>query len=398
MTTLRHLPAARWLIPVLAAVVFIGGGSAVAAIATAGHRAPAPPSVQGLLADVGQAHVRGLSGTIVQDSNLGLPELPGLGEGSGSSSSLASLLSGSHTLRLWYAGPQHVRLSLLGQFGESDVIRNGRDVWVWNSKARTATHRTIPNTLPGGSRAGSMMRQGPGVRDLTPQGAARALLRVVGKSTKVTTGSNTTVANRPAWQLVLTPRTTSTLVGHVNIAIDTATKVPTRLQVFARGSSKPAFDVGYTSFDPTTPSMSVFGFNPPPGTKVTNKVGPLFGGVLHHPLQQMGQHQKLQHQMMPRMQPGATMPAQAPKLVGSGWGTVVVTQLPQPGRSAGHAPNAAGMGQLGAIMQQLPRVSGSWGSGRLLQGTLFSVLVTDAGQVAVGAVPPDRLYTALGQQ
>lgn len=394
MSKLSRLPAARWLIPILAAVVFIGGGSAVAAIATAGHRAPAPPEVSQLLADVSQAHVRGLSGTIVQDSNLGIPELPGLGDGQ--SSDLQSLVSGSHTLRVWYAGPKHVRLSLLGQFGESDVVRNGPDLWVWNSKARTATHRTIPSSLPGASRAGSMMRQGPGVRDLTPQGAARALLRVVGKSTKVTTGSNTTVANRPAWQLVLTPRTTSTLVGHVNIAIDTATKVPTRLQVFARGSSKPAFDVGYTSFDPTTPSMSVFGFNPPPGTKVTNKVGPLFGGVLHHPLQQMGQHQMMQHQMMQRMQSGATPPVQAPKLTGSGWGTVVVTQLPQPGRSAGHAPNGAGLGQLGAIMQQLPKVSGSWGSGHLLQGTLFSVLVTDAGQVAVGAVPPEQLYAALG--
>ena len=48
-----------------------------------------------------------------------------------------------------------------------------------------------------------------------------------------------------------------------------------------------------------------------------------------------------------------------------------------------------------AMLQALPRVSGAWGSGHLLQGTLFSVLVTDAGQVAVGAVPPQLLYRAL---
>ena len=394
MSRLRRLPAARWLVPILAAVVFIGGGSAVAAIATAGHRAPAPPKVSQLLADVSQAHVRGLSGTIVQDSNLGLPELPGLGDGH--SSDLQSLVSGSHTLRLWYAGPKHIRLSLLGQFGESDVVRNDQDLWVWNSKARTATHRTIPSSSVGHSGAGSMMRHHAGVREMTPQGAARTLLRVVGKSTKVTTGANTTVANRPAWQLVLTPRSSTTLVGHVDIAIDTATKVPTRLQVFPRGSSKPAFDVGYTSFDPTTPSMSVFGFNPPPGTKVTKQAGPLLGGMLGHamPGQQVRQH--VRHQLMQRMQSGAVAQEQAPKVVGSGWDTVVVTQAPVPGTSAGGAQGKTGEGQLGGIMQQLPKVTGSWGSGHLLQGTLFSVLVTDDGRVAAGAVPPEQLYSALG--
>jgi outer membrane lipoprotein-sorting protein len=382
MSTLRkplgRVPAARWLVPIVAAVVFIGGGSAVAAIAV-GRDAPPAPSVPQLLADVSQAHVRGLSGTIVQDSNLGLPELPGLG--GGHSSDLQSLVSGSHTLRVWYAGPQHVRLSLLGQFGESDVVRNKQDLWVWNSKARTASHRTIPEQ----ARPGTMMRHHAGVREMTPQGAARTLLRVVGKSTRVTTGPTTSVANRPAWQLVLSPRSSTTLVGRVTIAVDTATKVPTRLQVFPRGSNQPAFDVGYTSFDPTVPSMSVFRFNPPPGTKVTQESGALFRGMLGHavPGQQMRQHLREQ------MQNGS--PAQAPKVVGSGWDTVVVAQAPPGGSARGNA----GEDQLGAVMQRLPRVSGSWGSGHLLQGTLFSVLVTDDGRVAAGAVPPSELYAAL---
>jgi outer membrane lipoprotein-sorting protein len=379
---------ARWLVPIVAAVVFIGGGSAVAAITTSGHRAPAPPPVSKLLADVGQAHLSGLSGTIVQKSNLGLPDLPGIG--GQNSSDLESLVSGSHTLRVWYAGRQHVRLALLGQFGESDVVRNGTDLWVWNSKARTAVHRTIPEQ----ARPGRMMRPHPGVRDMTPQGAARALLRVVGKTTQVTTGPNTTVANRPAWQLVLTPRSHTTLVGSVHVAIDTATKVPTRLQVFPRGSNDPAFDVGYTSFDPTSPSMSVFRFNPPPGTKVTTKPGPLFGGMLGQPMpgqqmrQQMRQHMR-QH-MGQHMGRQPTPDANArPRIVGSGWDTVVVT--PPSGQAATKA-----QGELGTLTKALPKVSGSWGSGHLLQGRLFSVLITDGGQVAAGAVPPSQLYAALG--
>jgi hypothetical protein len=51
--------------------------------------------------------------------------------------------------------------------------------------------------------------------------------------------------------------------------------------------------------------------------------------------------------------------------------------------------------QLMAVLQALPRVSGAWGSGRLLNGTLFSVVLTDDGRMAVGAVPASQLYAAL---
>jgi len=50
---------------------------------------------------------------------------------------------------------------------------------------------------------------------------------------------------------------------------------------------------------------------------------------------------------------------------------------------------------MAAAVRALPEVSGSWGTGHLLHGTLFSVLVTDDGHVAAGAVAPERLYAAL---
>jgi len=49
---------------------------------------------------------------------------------------------------------------------------------------------------------------------------------------------------------------------------------------------------------------------------------------------------------------------------------------------------------LGGVLDRLPRVSGSWGSGRLLSGKLFSALLTDDGRVLVGAVAPELLYAA----
>ncbi len=48
-------------------------------------------------------------------------------------------------------------------------------------------------------------------------------------------------------------------------------------------------------------------------------------------------------------------------------------------------------------MTSLPEVSGAWGSGRLLKGTLFTAVLTDDGRMAIGAVPAEVLYEALGQ-
>ena len=42
-------------------------------------------------------------------------------------------------------------------------------------------------------------------------------------------------------------------------------------------------------------------------------------------------------------------------------------------------------------------MSGAWGSGRLLQTSLVSVLITDGGRVFVGAVQPSVLYAAASQ-
>ena len=49
---------------------------------------------------------------------------------------------------------------------------------------------------------------------------------------------------------------------------------------------------------------------------------------------------------------------------------------------------------LGAIIQELPTVRGSWGTGRLLSTRLLSVLITNDGRVFAGAVAPSALYAA----
>jgi hypothetical protein len=51
-----------------------------------------------------------------------------------------------------------------------------------------------------------------------------------------------------------------------------------------------------------------------------------------------------------------------------------------------------------AILESLPRISGEWGTGRVLSGTLVSVILSDDGRLAIGAVGPEALGAALAAQ
>ena len=64
-----------------------------------------------------------------------------------------------------------------------------------------------------------------------------------------------------------------------------------------------------------------------------------------------------------------------------------------PGSEPGQSDDASGSA-LGAIIAQLPTVSGSWGTGRIFSTHLLSVLITNDGRVFAGAVAPSALYAA----
>ncbi|HST66725.1 MAG TPA: hypothetical protein VLM05_16175, partial [Mycobacteriales bacterium] len=239
MTAPTRLRALRWGVPVVAA-------AAVVVVATGVFTAQAgpslPPKTAGqLLVDLQGATVDGLSGTVVQDSDLGLPELPQTGSGGGSSS-LTSLLTGSHTLRVWYAGEDKQRVALLGSLGETDLVRNGTNAWLWTSDTNSATHVRVPAGKAGADKADQLPA------GVTPQQAAEAALKAIDPTTRVSTAAASKVAGRDAYELVLAPKDERALVGQVRLAVDAKTSVPLRVQVYPRTSSDgPAFQVGFTS-------------------------------------------------------------------------------------------------------------------------------------------------------
>ena len=386
MSIFEKSPALRWAVPAVTAVVLVGGGSAVSGVhAIAGSGLPARSASQ-LLVDVQQARLNGLSGTVVQKSDLGIPELPVAGDSGGSASSdLTSLISGKHTMRVWFAGPDKARMALLGTMGESDVIRDGADVWVWASKSKTAKHYVMPtHDAAGKSKALAGM---PSATDLptSPQAAAEKALAAISPSTEVTTSGTAWVAGRKAYELVLTPKEKTSLVAQVRVAIDGTEHVPLRVQVFAKNVPDPVFEVGFTAVDFARPDAAEFAFKPPPGTTVTDGKAPTAGKAAASTAKTVAPQPKS---------------ADMPKVVGKGWGSVMVVKMPAPNSKTGTSGSTGvvankNIAQLMKFVALLPKQSGDWGSGHLMEGKGFSALLTDDGRLVVGAVTPEGLYAAL---
>lgn len=344
MKGLRH-----WLPAVLAPVVVLGGALAIPAVA---NGAPGLPdkSPEQVLALAAQSSATQFSGTVRQTSDLGLPQLPSVGPGraSGSpASTVLELLSASHEARVFAGGPDRERIQLLDPLAERDVIHNGSDVWLYDSKKKQAVHLTAPVG----------MAHDPSTS--TPPELAARVLQAIDPSTALSVGTDARVAGRPVYQLILTPRSGTTLVGSVTLAVDAETGLPLRVLVKARGQESAAFSVGFESIDLSAPDASVFGFTPPAGATVTTPT--------------------------PSTLPDGAGEAPTPAVSGTGWDTVVALPMSATGIPA---DGAAGTSSL--LDQLTEPVAG----GRALQTSLVSILLTNDGRVLAGAVPVWALQAA----
>jgi outer membrane lipoprotein-sorting protein len=394
--SLRLSRRARWAVPggLVAVAAAVTAGSVIT-VAQAAPELPARSPAQLLAAVAGHIGLPpAMTGTVVETASLGIPDLPG----SGNPTSITSLLSGSHTIKVWYASPTHIRLAVPVSLSETDVIRNGSTVWYWDSKSNTVTRMQLPAEPAKAPQA--TPTPAPTQVPLTPQQAAQQVLAAVGPTTTVSVDPAATVAGQAAYQLVLAPKSSSSLIGRVTIALDGQhMDVPLRVQVFAKGATAPAFQVGYTSIGFVQPAAANFSFTPPPGAKVTTE------SPMKAAQNTAGQ---------------AKTAADTPQVLGKDWLSVAV--LPSSALSgiaggsnaagvAGQAAQSAAAGPGGgsgagvaigpvvaALLKSATPVHGAWGSGRLLHTGLVSVLILNgSGKVLVGSVTPAVLYSDAAQ-
>ncbi|WP_127128663.1 hypothetical protein [Georgenia sp. SYP-B2076] len=347
----------RWVPAVVVPAVI---GVAVAATAQTGASAHLPDkSPAEVLAMMGGRTVEPFSGTYRQTSHLGLPALPegtssGSAAGDPNAADVLAMLTGTHTGRVFVGGPTTARVQVMDSFAERDLVRNGADVWAYDSADNTATHLTLP--ADHASSAGPTAGGTP-----TPEELADRLVKAMGPSTNLTVGQDTEVAGRAAYDLVLTPRAAQTLVGSVAIAVDGETGLPLGVTVRAHGQKAPAFEVTYTSLEVAAPDPGLFAFAPPRGATVVEHAVPAHGDQARDRTGASGAHE--------------------PSVIGSGWDAVVV--MPADGKTLS-AADGVPLDQLTTVVQ----------GGRLLSTALVNVLVTNDGRVLAGSVPLERLQAA----
>ncbi|TCP56256.1 outer membrane lipoprotein-sorting protein [Tamaricihabitans halophyticus] len=355
-------------------------GTAVGAIglgllampATAGG-APELPDVSApeLVSSVLTADMPALAGTVEVENNLGLPDIPG-----------QQSMLGTESARVYTDGKQGARVSFEQDTGEQIAVSNGNKAWFWDAASQRVTEYSLHEK----------QRKPKDATKDNPAELARSLVDKLNETSEVRVDGTARVADRAAYDLVLTPKPTErTLLREVRVAVDAETRLPLRLAAFANGSTEPVAQLSFTDLTIGAQPADLFTFTPPAGAEV----------VRPEPNKQRDR------------KPGEQEAAMADSsVIGDGWDTALVLRgkellnsmgMADQGRPDQDKPDQSGVGP-GAeadarqMLEQVgEKVTGSFGSGRLISTNVGGALITDDGRIAVGAVPKQVLIEALEQ-
>ncbi|MDV9187570.1 DUF2092 domain-containing protein [Streptomyces sp. SR27] len=388
--------ASRFIVPVAVAGVAAATIGLVPALAASGDPDLPEITAQQLIEKIAASDTQTLSGTFKISTDLGLPSLggltsgltSGLGGGGGSASAdpsekLTQLISGSHTLRVAADGPDRQKLTLIDGSDEYSLIHNGDDVWGYDSKSNEAFHEKGTGVAGDGAEKGEEL---PG----TPKQLADEVLKAAGDTTSITVDGTAKVAGRDAYQLVIKPKQSGSMVQSVKIAVDAANGTPLKFTLSSVEGGKPVVDAGFTKVDFGKPAASEFTFTAPKGAKVTEgaaeKAAEEAGG-------EAGDHGKLPEgfeEGFPGFGKVFGGSGEGMNVIGEGWTTIAKLDTGAPAPKTDEAPKEI----QGFLDSFGDKVTGKFGSGTVFKTKLVNALLTDDGRVYVGAVTQDALVDA----
>ncbi|WP_069814458.1 LolA family protein [Streptomyces sp. TP-A0874] len=358
---------ARYALPVALVGVTAVAAALVPAMANAGSPDLPKLSAEQLITRIAESETEQLSGTVKVDTDLGLPQLPGMGAGSGEggssaepSAKLMELWSGTHTLRVAADGPDKQRVAIIDGAQEYSLIHNADQVWAYDSASNSVYHATADE----GAGPRQHHRELPGT---TPRELARQALDAVDETTSVTVDGTARVAGRDAYQLLIKPKQGGSTIGSLRIAVDADKGVPLRVTLMPSDGGKPAVEAGFTSVDFSRPDAKSFDFTPPKGAKVT------------------------EHEDSGK-RTGKQRPEPALDVIGDGWTSVLRLEAPE---LSGDVKQREIPAEGGKLLDSLgEKVDGKFGTGRLLKTRLVNALLTEDGAVYAGAVDKETLVKA----
>ncbi|MFD4833767.1 outer membrane lipoprotein carrier protein LolA [Streptomyces uncialis] len=398
--------AARYAVPVTVVGVAVATIGLVPALADSGDPDLPEISAQQLIEKIAASETEQLSGTVKISTDLGLPSIASgaLGsfapEGEGSSTAdpqakLLELAQGTHTLRVAADGAERAKLSVLGEASEYSLIRNGEDVWAYDSGSNEVFHaKGGAHESAGKDRAQKDKRKSK-ADDLpaTPKAFADEVLKAAGDTTSVTVDGSTRVAGRDAYKLVVKPKASGSTVGSIQLAVDAKNGTPLKFTLVPAAGGSAIVDVTFTKVDFAEPAASTFDFVPPKGAEVTEADDLADAKDAPKDRPKGGDAPKFDGLPLPGIGDAVTADGARTKVIGSGWNAIA--EISTPGGAALPSGGEDVPGAAGQFLDSLgDKVSGKFGSGTVYSTRLVNALVTDEGKVYVGAVTKDTLLKA----
>jgi len=303
------------------------------------------------------------------------------------------VFSGEHTARVVLDPRVGVRVQVQDRMAERNIIVNETEAWLYDSRANTATRLTIPDEQAlSEARAAAEAQAGPeAIADAqaqaadaaqkleqrfdefaaqasadfsTPAGVAQFVIDELDAESTISMAENVRVADRAAYEMLVTPDASDTLIESISLAIDAETGLPLRVVVNAVGQDAAAFSLAISALDLSTPDPALFTFTPPPGATVTE--APEFELPTDRPT--------------PSVEASVEAP-EMPTVVQSGWATIVEI-------SAESMPDELAANPL------LDQFATSVDGGSVVRTALATVFITDDGRIFVGTVPLSSLQSA----
>lgn len=326
--------------------------------AGAGEAPPAlaPISAEALVESVLNTEIPAFAGSVEVDNNLGLP-IPGVPQSFGD----------GDAVQVWADGTGKARLSVAGPQDETTIVDDGSTVWLWRSDEKSVTK------VPHAEGVTEKPLEG---KFADPAAAAAELVTAMQADSTVTVDGTARVAERPVYQLVLTPKPTErTLLREIRVSVDSELRIPLQVEVLANGQADPAVRIGFTEFSAAQQDPNLFAFTPPAGATVSEKKvdEELHGNDFEEWMAQ------------------ADM-----KTVGRGWDIVATGKVPADALKNAEEMSGASDQDLFALLETVgKKVTGEFGTGYVITTNVGTALITEDGRVAVGAVPQQVLIEAV---
>lgn len=184
------------------------------------------------------------------------------------------LITGEHRVRV-FVGETGMRAQILDRMSQRDLIVNQNEMWTYDSREQVATYASIDQQKLQEGRLTLMQQMekfaGEVGLDLTnPQAVADYVMSQVGDSSDVSVGLDHYKAGRTAYQLIVKPNSSVSLVDSVVLSVDSETGVPLAATVYSVEQTEPAIEVGFESISFVNQDEALFTFSAPAGAQVMN--------------------------------------------------------------------------------------------------------------------------------